>query len=149
MQPSYAAAAFYKQLVKVPDWQALPITEAAQQVQRSAAPDEYTKWEDTATDIASALTGEVPVGLACHFRPFESDTPAPAFASTLQSESGVTSLGSGLTDQRSWAVAAWLVGHADEYRIGSVALRGQRWTAKSGAWKPDATAGSAISVQQS
>jgi hypothetical protein len=149
VQPTYAASAFFKQLVKVPSWQSLPVTEAAQRVQRSAAPDEYTKWEDTATDIAAALTGEVPVGLACHYRPFESPAPAPSFTSTLQSETGVTSLAANLTDQRSWSVAAWLIGHADEYRIVSVALRGQRWTAASGAWKPDGNAGSTISVQQS
>jgi hypothetical protein len=148
MQPTYAARAFYRALQKVPNWESLPITDAAQKVQRSAAPDEYTKWEDTAQDFAAVLTGQVPVGLACHYRPVATDAPPPSYASTLRAEAGVSSSGANLSDQRSWAVAAWLIGHADEYRISSVALRGQKWTAASGKWQPDAKAGADIAVEQ-
>src|SRR6202040_3382624 len=34
MTPSYAAAAFYEHLVRVPGWETLPVTVAAQRVQR-------------------------------------------------------------------------------------------------------------------
>jgi len=40
--PSYAAGAFYAALVKVPGWGAMPVADAAQAVQRSAAGDAYT-----------------------------------------------------------------------------------------------------------
>ncbi|MFJ2087502.1 hypothetical protein ACIOBK_33595 [Micromonospora chokoriensis] len=46
--PTYATTAFYRALVKVPDWQTMPLTTAAQAVQRSAYPDAYAKHSATA-----------------------------------------------------------------------------------------------------
>jgi hypothetical protein len=57
LDPRYAATAFYRHLLKVPGWQTLPLTVAAQAVQRSAFPDAYAKWEQPATDLVAALTG--------------------------------------------------------------------------------------------
>jgi murein DD-endopeptidase MepM/ murein hydrolase activator NlpD len=51
MDPQYASTVFYERLLQVPDWEDLPLTEAAQQVQRSAYPDAYAKWEDDATAL--------------------------------------------------------------------------------------------------
>lgn len=42
-------------LLKVVDWQSLPLTSAAQAVQRSAYPDDYAKWEGLAVQIVSRL----------------------------------------------------------------------------------------------
>jgi murein DD-endopeptidase MepM/ murein hydrolase activator NlpD len=53
--PVYAAGKFYDKLVTVPDWQALPLTVAAQDVQRSAYPDAYAKQEPFATEIVNQL----------------------------------------------------------------------------------------------
>src|SRR5690348_15744066 len=39
--PQYAAGAFYTALRKVPGWESLPVTDAAERVQRSATPDAY------------------------------------------------------------------------------------------------------------
>ena len=39
LTPSYAAAAFFRALTRVPSWETLPITDAAQKVQRSGAAD--------------------------------------------------------------------------------------------------------------
>ncbi len=55
--PAYAAAKFYDKLLAIDDWPSMPITEAAQQVQISAYPDAYAKWEDDATALVSVLTG--------------------------------------------------------------------------------------------
>ena len=55
MTPSYAATVFYGRLVRVSGWQSLPLTVAAQDVQRSAYPDAYARWEPLATGIASAF----------------------------------------------------------------------------------------------
>ena len=41
MDPYYAANAFYDALVKIPDYESLEITDAAQRVQRSAYPTAY------------------------------------------------------------------------------------------------------------
>ncbi len=55
MDPTYAATKFYTRLLTVADWQTLPLTAAAQAVQRSAYPDAYAKWEPDATQLVGAL----------------------------------------------------------------------------------------------
>lgn len=60
MDPVYAANAFYDALEKVPNYADLPVTVAAQTVQRSAFPDAYADHEDEAKAFASALTGHSP-----------------------------------------------------------------------------------------
>ncbi|ASW57934.1 hypothetical protein [Plantactinospora sp. KBS50] len=49
--PQYAAMAFFNGLRNVPDWQNLPLTDAAQRVQVSAFPFAYAQWEQQAADI--------------------------------------------------------------------------------------------------
>jgi murein DD-endopeptidase MepM/ murein hydrolase activator NlpD len=57
MSPDYAATKFYEHLLRVPGWQTMPLTQAAQAVQRSAYPDAYTKHEPRATEIVKAYIG--------------------------------------------------------------------------------------------
>jgi cell wall-associated NlpC family hydrolase len=57
MNPVYAATAFYNALVKVPDWQSLPLTVAAQDVQHSEYPTAYAKWQGQATTLAESSGG--------------------------------------------------------------------------------------------
>jgi cell wall-associated NlpC family hydrolase len=56
--PVYASTAFYKALVEVPDWQTLPLTVAAQDVQDSAYPDAYAKWETLADQLVEQFGGD-------------------------------------------------------------------------------------------
>jgi len=63
--PVYATNAFYDVLVKVEGYENLPITQAAQKVQRSAFPEGYAAHEPEARIWASALTGYSPAGLSC------------------------------------------------------------------------------------
>ncbi|MFC4071898.1 hypothetical protein [Actinoplanes subglobosus] len=49
--PTYATGRFYDRLTTVAGWQTMPLTDAAQAVQRSAYPDAYTKWEDEAISL--------------------------------------------------------------------------------------------------
>jgi cell wall-associated NlpC family hydrolase len=58
MQPVYASAAFYSRLVAVPGWQSLPLTVAAQDVQRSAYPDAYASWQQLAETLAAGFSGQ-------------------------------------------------------------------------------------------
>ncbi|MFD9592551.1 C40 family peptidase [Kitasatospora sp. NPDC059973] len=53
--PVYASTAFYKALLKVDGWQQLPLTEAAQAVQKSGYPDAYAKWESLASALQQAI----------------------------------------------------------------------------------------------
>ncbi|MGW2833075.1 heavy metal transporter [Streptomyces sp. NPDC001286] len=68
LDPSYAANIFYEHLAKVPDYTKLPLTVAAQRVQRSGFPEAYAKHEPDATLLAAALTGYSPATLTCQGR---------------------------------------------------------------------------------
>ncbi len=63
--PIYATNAFYDALVDVADYRGLPITEAAQAVQRSGFPSAYADHEQDARALASALTGNSTEAFAC------------------------------------------------------------------------------------
>jgi len=67
--PVYAANRFYDELVKVPGYRGMSITEAAQRVQRSAFPDAYATHETRARVLASVLTGWSTPGLVCATAP--------------------------------------------------------------------------------
>lgn len=69
MDPTYAAGMFYEHLAKVPDYTDLPLTVAAQRVQRSGFPEAYAKHEPDATLLAAALTGRSGATLTCDGRP--------------------------------------------------------------------------------
>jgi murein DD-endopeptidase MepM/ murein hydrolase activator NlpD/endonuclease/exonuclease/phosphatase (EEP) superfamily protein YafD len=51
MSPGTAAEKFYRSLVAVPGWETMPVTRAAQAVQRSAFPDAYADDEALAEDL--------------------------------------------------------------------------------------------------
>jgi hypothetical protein len=62
---AYATNAFFDALVKVPGYQTMDITRAAQEVQRSAYPTAYRAHEQDGRVLASALTGNSPAALSC------------------------------------------------------------------------------------
>ena len=57
MDPVYASTKFYDALLKISGWEKMPLTEAAQKVQRSAYPDAYAKYETDAERVVAAVTG--------------------------------------------------------------------------------------------
>lgn len=57
MVPAIAAGKFYDALKKVDGWQTLPLTSAAQRVQKSAYPSAYAKWENDASALVNRLSG--------------------------------------------------------------------------------------------
>jgi hypothetical protein len=65
LDPVYASGAFYDALLKVPGWQNMSLTAAAQAVQDSAYPDAYAKWEPQARTLVRGLSGAVPGELSC------------------------------------------------------------------------------------
>jgi hypothetical protein len=54
MDPTYAATEFYQALQRIPNWQSIPLDQAAQAVQRSAYPA-YARWEPDAEQIVAVL----------------------------------------------------------------------------------------------
>ncbi|MGQ4433937.1 heavy metal transporter [Streptomyces sp. SAS_260] len=69
LDPTYAAGVFYEHLAKVNDYQQLPLTVAAQRVQRSGYPEAYAKHEPEATLLSAALTGRAAATLTCQGLP--------------------------------------------------------------------------------
>ena len=55
--PVYASTKFYQRLLTVNGWEQMPLTKAAQAVQRSAYPNAYAKYEQDAERIVAEVTG--------------------------------------------------------------------------------------------
>jgi cell wall-associated NlpC family hydrolase len=53
--PAYQAGKFYDKLLTIAGWEQLPLTDAAQAVQRSAYPDAYAKWTTPAVTLVDTL----------------------------------------------------------------------------------------------
>ncbi|WP_327388942.1 C40 family peptidase [Streptomyces sp. NBC_01207] len=65
MDPVYSSTKFYDGLVKLEDWEQMPLTVAAQKVQRSAFPDAYAQHEPLAKALQRAIApafGAAPAG---------------------------------------------------------------------------------------
>jgi hypothetical protein len=64
-EPTYATNAFYDALAQVDGYESMPVTEAAQEVQRSGFPEAYADHEQDARVLASALTGNSRAAFWC------------------------------------------------------------------------------------
>ena len=153
MDPVYAANAFYNGLEKVPGYLDLPITEAAQAVQRSAFPDAYAKHEGPARAFASALTGQTPAALSCTLRPPAASADAAASAAAVEEiygPLGGSVLGplylADLDGGYGWSVAQWFVANAGLLGIESVAYDGRTWSLGSAVWEDSAAAPGQVAV---
>lgn len=138
MDPYHATNAFYDALVKVPGYQSLEITAAAQQVQHSAYPGAYAQHEGMARAFASALSGQAAAGLDCSLRAADAggdpavvqealtasfgDLPASADGKTLLVDADGT---------QAWAVAQWAVANAKPLSITDVQVDGRDWNRQS------------------
>jgi hypothetical protein len=134
LTPHYAASAFYRRLERVSGWETLPVTTAAQRVQRSSSPGAYAQWEHEARAIAQAATGEIPAGLSCRVDVGPAQSTGKPLRDALERELGPSTLDAPLPDAQGWTVATWLVGHAQEYGVSQVTFAGQSWTPSSGRW---------------
>lgn len=83
MDPYYATNAFYDALVKVDGYQEMAITEAAQEVQRSAFPEAYADHEQDGRTIASAMSGYSDAAFSC-------ETTTPDVAEQQMRADGLT-----------------------------------------------------------
>jgi hypothetical protein len=148
--PIYAAGAFYTHLVKVKNWQTLPVTVAGQAVQHSGRPNAYAQWAPRATAIAAALTGDTPAGMTCHYAKSDIAVPGTGLSSTLTADAihdlHSPVFNSDLSAERGWLVVGWMISHAAEYQITEVSYAGQRWRATKGTWTPADTTSSQVVV---
>lgn len=131
--PVHATTAFYDRLKAQPDWTTLSVTQAAQLVQRSGAPDAYAQWEPEASALASALTGEAAGTFSCHNLVLGTATAAELVAAA-DAELGTAVFTGPHDPTRGWALATWLVANATRFGVDQVTFDGQTWTAGGGSW---------------
>lgn len=161
--PAYAANAFYDALVKIENYQDMPVTAAAQRVQRSAFPTAYADHESEARIWASTLFGHSPAGLSCVL-----SKPAGASGTQTRGTDGLTARARSVTaaaqaelgrsavpvggdgtavrfgatdrDPRrlAWAVAQWAVARADALDVVAVEVDGRQWrrARSTDGWSP-------------
>ncbi|HET7140821.1 MAG TPA: hypothetical protein VFI36_11720 [Arthrobacter sp.] len=150
MDPYHAANAFYDALVKIPGYQSLEITDAAQQVQRSAYPLAYAQHEDMGRSFASGLSGQTPGAVQCTLRaPHDPGSPAAVEAKLAQAYGplGTTVDGGSLVVEAdgtwAWSVAQWAVANAKDLALTRVEVAGRSWNrGEQNGWQgSDAPAG--------
>ena len=162
---TYASTAFFQALLKVPDWEHLDLTVAAQDVQHSAYPGAYANHETEAGVLTEVFTGTAGGALTCTldgptFSPQHTDssgmtTQGQAVVADAQKQWGAVSiegvsagsrtfalaLPSGLSTSdakaRGWAYANWAVSKAEALGITTVGYAGETWSAGSspGSWQ--------------
>ncbi|MFI6687254.1 hypothetical protein [Streptomyces sp. NPDC050485] len=157
MDPVYSAGKFYKHLAEVPGYSRLPLTVAAQKVQRSGFPQAYAKHEPDATVLTAALTGRQSAALTCTVaKNVQPGDPVKVRADLTQAfgegvvpakqppgagqevavpvrvadDAGAS--GSG-REQRGWALAHWAVAQAEALHIAQVSYAGRAWRADDAA----------------
>jgi len=157
LDPVYASNAFYDKLVKVKDYLTRPLTEVAQDVQRSGAPTAYAQHEDEAQALAAALTGAAPATLVCRLdAPAVPANPADVRAA-LKAEFGLDAKapdpGSpsvvtvSADGAMAWAVGSWAVARADQLGLESVTVLDRTWRSdRSAAWVPQPTPHSGVQL---
>ncbi|MEE1756392.1 hypothetical protein [Streptomyces sp. SP18CS02] len=155
LDPVVSASRFYEHLAEVPGYSRLPLTVAAQRVQRSGYPQAYAKHEPDATLLAAALTGRSEASLTCTAgsAPRAAGDPAKVRAELVRSfGAGVLPRDRGAggaeipvpvtvaaesagpegavgSARRGWELAQWAVAQADELGIEEVAYGDRVWSA--------------------
>ncbi|KQT02422.1 hypothetical protein [Cellulomonas sp. Leaf395] len=153
LDPVYATRRFYDGLVTIEGYENLPITEAAQAVQRSGFPDAYAQHETRSRAWASALTGWSPATLTCDLHdPDPAAASADAVVARVHRDLGglpvvaddagallVDTSAFGAPEDRTrldWAVAQWAVSVAEPLAMTSVAVADRTWDRSEGTWAP-------------
>lgn len=157
MDPVYAAGRFYDQLVEVPGYSRLPLTVAAQRVQRSGFPQAYAKHEANASLLTAALTGRRAAALSCTLGPAGQAERAGdperlrkkltrEFGPGVLGDEGTAAAGTGggrstrgaasdvvlpaASPERVWELAHWAMAHAGELQIAGISCDGRVWSAE-------------------
>jgi hypothetical protein len=165
INPVYASTRFFQALAQVPGYQKMPVYRAAQAVQHSADGSAYQQYQTLASRMTPAFTGAAARGVWCWPAAGAKRTaqlnPArraivrafgPLAARRLASGGDAPSLSVQVPQSSvGWAVAAWLVTHAGQYRLHEVRYDAFRWPAPEGhtGWVKDTGAAAAGTVQAS
>jgi hypothetical protein len=154
MDPVYAMNAFYNGLIKIPGYETMEITQAAQQVQRSAFPRAYAQHENMGRAFASALTGHSESALTCELRMPEAAGDPAAVVEELTTAFGTQpatvqgrSVHLDMTGTQAWAIAHWAVANAKSLSITQVDVGGQTWNReKRNGWIASAAPSESLTI---
>ena len=153
--PVYATTKFFDALVHVRGYLRIPVHTAAQEVQHSADGTAYEQYEQFASLLARAFTGQASRAVWCWYAPsakIAANLPVaeqqltrtfgklkvshpqrdPGGQATRTVSVQVASPAAG------WSMAAWSVAHAEAYGIRAVRYAGYQWQAanSTGGWQP-------------
>ncbi|MEJ2887079.1 hypothetical protein [Actinomycetospora aeridis] len=150
LDPVYASTAFYEALLQVPGWATMDVTVAAQTVQRSGFPEAYADHEPEARLMAVALLGQAPGAWTCTDLPATpaADPSTAAVAELAAAELGTRRLSGAQDPEDGWALATWLVAHAERLALESVTFDGRTWTVASGAWESGGPADGQLALRR-
>ncbi|MES9503266.1 hypothetical protein ACFWG7_14635 [Streptomyces koyangensis] len=162
MDPVYSSEKFYEHLAEVPGYSRLPLTVAAQRVQKSGFPQAYAKHERDASLLAAALTGRAATTLTCGGATEEPGDEkalraalARDFGKDVLPATGAAGSGSdadGTPDaprtvelpvptadgkRRGWELAHWAVANATRLGVSEVTYAGRTWRT-GGDWETSA-----------
>src|SRR5215469_7003576 len=155
INPVYASTKFFQALAHVQGYRRLPVYKAAQAVQRSADGQAYAQYQLMAAKLTAAFTGTSPRAVWCWPPGGNAGTaqftaarralvqtfgqlPAHSAATTGDARSLLVRASQATVG---WAVAAWLVTHAAQYRLSVVSYAGFQWSAShGGGWTKDKAA---------
>ena len=145
-----ATREFLHALVRVPNWQHLPLADAVQAVQISADGSAYAQHESEARSLADALQGLKPAAISCSFSKPTVVASTAKVAQQVSNQLGInTPRAVDTTTVRvpgaHWQTAAWFVANADRLGIDRVAYSGHIWTRAHG-WANGAASNAAVTA---
>lgn len=134
LNPEYSTNKFYDALVKVDNYTDMEITDAAQEVQRSAAGKAYAQHEAQARVTASVLSGQTHAGMVCVLEDPAAPGDPRAVADLIEQDFGVTADVDGDTvtlstddEDLAWAVGSWGVARAIDTGAVRVVVGDREW----------------------
>jgi hypothetical protein len=142
LDPVYASRRFFAALAGVPNYERLPVYQAAQAVQHSADGRAYGQYATLGAAMAGGFSGRLPHAVWCWYgAKITGRSRLSSAEAALHKTFGkltVSHLGDPAarvhtrTPAAGWAVAAWLVAHASKFRLKQVTYQGFVWTAAHG-----------------
>jgi hypothetical protein len=162
--PVYATTKFFAALTQVRGYTKMPVYQAAQDVQHSADGSAYAQWSGVAGQLAGYFTGKPPHGVSCWYSPAGSADVAGAVRRMAEAfgppgrKAVVVAISTNRSAQKNsgqkngritavlrvrrdaaWAVAGWLVAHAQAYGLSEVRYAGYEWKVADGSmgWQRD------------
>ncbi|MFK4295164.1 hypothetical protein ABH924_000296 [Arthrobacter sp. GAS37] len=154
MDPVYATNAFYDHLLKVPGYETMAITDAAQAVQHSAYPQAYAQQEPMGRAYASALTGHSERALDCTLRAADTAGDPSAVVTAMTTAFGSLPAAAqgrtvqlNITGAQAWAVAQWAVANAKDLSVTQVDVTGATWNRQDHkGWQDSAAASGSVTI---